>query len=58
MPLPVADAVVVAVAHEDYLQRPARDYLAMLRRGGCFVDVKARFDRLLLERAGVRVWRL
>jgi UDP-N-acetyl-D-galactosamine dehydrogenase len=56
--LPVADAVVLAVAHDDYLQRPVRDYVAMLRRGGCFVDVKARFDRQLLERAGVRVWRL
>jgi UDP-N-acetyl-D-glucosamine/UDP-N-acetyl-D-galactosamine dehydrogenase len=56
--LPVADALVVAVAHADYLRRPARDYVAMLRRGGCFVDVKARFDRPLLERAGVRVWRL
>ncbi len=56
--LPVADAVVIAVAHEEYLKRSARDYVAMLRRGGCFVDVKARFDRQLLERAGVRVWRL
>jgi hypothetical protein len=30
----------------------------MLRRGGCFVDVKARFDRKALEAANVRVWRL
>jgi UDP-N-acetyl-D-glucosamine/UDP-N-acetyl-D-galactosamine dehydrogenase len=56
--LPVADAVVLAVAHDDYVQRPTRDYVAMLRRGGCFVDVKARFDRKALEAAHVRVWRL
>ncbi len=56
--LPVADAVVLAVAHQDYIQRPSRDYVAMLRRGGCFVDVKARFDRKALEAASVRVWRL
>ena len=56
--LPVADAVVLAVPHQDYIQRPCRDYVAMLRRGGCFVDVKARFDRKALEAASVRVWRL
>ena len=56
--LPVADAVVLAVAHQDYIQRPSRDYVAMLRRGGCFVDVKSRFDRKALEAASVRVWRL
>jgi UDP-N-acetyl-D-glucosamine/UDP-N-acetyl-D-galactosamine dehydrogenase len=56
--LPVADAVVLAVAHQDYIQRPSRDYVAMLRRGGCFVDVKARFDRKALEAASVKVWRL
>jgi UDP-N-acetyl-D-galactosamine dehydrogenase len=56
--LPVADAVVLAVAHQEYLQRPARDYVAMLRRGGCCIDVKARFDRQALQAAGVKVWRL
>jgi UDP-N-acetyl-D-galactosamine dehydrogenase len=56
--LPVADAVVLAVTHQDYLRRPVRDYVAMLRRGGCFVDVKSRFNRQELEAAGVRVWRL
>jgi UDP-N-acetyl-D-galactosamine dehydrogenase len=56
--LPVADAVVLAVAQREYTQRPVRDYVAMLRRGGCFVDVKSRFNRAELEAAGVRVWRL
>ena len=56
--LPVADALVLAVAHRDYLLRPMRDYVAMLRRGGCFVDVKSRFNRRELELAGIRLWRL
>jgi UDP-N-acetyl-D-galactosamine dehydrogenase len=56
--LPVADAIVLAVAHRDYVQRPMREYVAMLRRGGCFVDVKSRFNRRELELAGIRLWRL
>ena len=56
--LPVADAIVLAVAHRDYVQRPLRDYVAMLRRGGCFVDVKSRFNQRQLELAGIRLWRL
>jgi UDP-N-acetyl-D-galactosamine dehydrogenase len=56
--LPVAEALVVAVAHRAYLERPVRDICAKLVAGGCFVDVKARFDRKALEGESVRVWRL
>jgi UDP-N-acetyl-D-galactosamine dehydrogenase len=56
--LPVADALVVAVAHRAYLDRPVADLTAKLKAGGCFVDVKARCDRRALETAGVKVWRL
>ena len=56
--LPVADALVVAVAHRVYLNQPVADFIAKLRPGGGFVDVKSRFDRKALEAAGVRVWRL
>ena len=56
--LPVADAAVVAVAHRGYLERPLGDYSAKLAPGGCFMDVKAKFDRSRLEMAGLRVWRL
>jgi UDP-N-acetyl-D-glucosamine/UDP-N-acetyl-D-galactosamine dehydrogenase len=56
--LPRADAVVVAVAHHALLSTPCSAYVDQLKPGGCFVDVKARFDRVQLSAAGVRVWRL
>jgi UDP-N-acetyl-D-galactosamine dehydrogenase len=56
--LPAADALVVAVAHRAYLDRPVGELTAKLKPGGCFVDVKARFDRKGMAAAGVKVWRL
>jgi UDP-N-acetyl-D-galactosamine dehydrogenase len=53
-----ADALVAAVSHRDYLARPVSDVLTKLRPGGVFIDVKSRFERSALEKAGVRVWRL
>jgi UDP-N-acetyl-D-galactosamine dehydrogenase len=56
--LPVADAMVVAVAHRRF-QTLGTDALARkIIPGGCFVDVKSRFDRDALSAAGLRVWRL
>lgn len=56
--LPRADAVVVAVAHRQFLERPLADYAAKLVPGGCFIDVKARFDAAALRQLGFAVWRL
>ena len=56
--LPQADAVVMAVAHNALLGKPISSYSALLRAGGCFVDVKARFGEEALRDAGFRVWRL
>jgi UDP-N-acetyl-D-glucosamine/UDP-N-acetyl-D-galactosamine dehydrogenase len=56
--LPRADAIVVAVAHDAFLSTPDSAYLAQLKPGGCFMDVKSRFDRVRLGAAGARVWRL
>ena len=56
--LPVADALIVAVAHRAFMDRPSSELLAKLRAGGNFIDVKSRFDRAALERAALRVWRL
>ena len=55
---PGADAVVAAVAHDDYRQRPLDDLVALARPGGVFVDVKSIFPLADLQRAGLRVWRL
>jgi len=53
-----ADALVAAVSHRDYLERPLAEILTKLTAGGSFIDVKSRFDRGALEQAGMRVWRL
>jgi UDP-N-acetyl-D-galactosamine dehydrogenase len=56
--LPRADAVVVAVAHKQFLARPVTDFYAKVVANGCFVDVKSRFDMPALQKAGLTVWRL
>jgi UDP-N-acetyl-D-galactosamine dehydrogenase len=56
--LPVADALIVAAAHDDFVERPLSELTAKLRPGGCFIDVQSRFDREALEKAGLAVWRL
>ncbi len=55
--LPVADAVIVAVAHRQFIELPVTVHLEKLIPNGCFVDVKSRFDVVSLRRAGVVVWR-
>ena len=56
--LPRADALVVAVAHKRFVSLEISRMKEKLVSGGCFIDVKARFDRAALEGAGFRVWRL
>ena len=56
--LPRADALVVAVAHQQFVARPLADYLSKVVEGGCFIDVKSRFDMAALKQAGLTVWRL
>jgi len=56
--LPVGDAMIVAVGHRVFLQRPLEDLIAKVRRGGAFIDVQSRFDRETLRKAGLTVWRL
>jgi UDP-N-acetyl-D-galactosamine dehydrogenase len=56
--LPRADALVLAVAHRQFLARPLEDYLAKVVERGCFIDVKCQLDMAALQRAGFTVWRL
>ncbi|WP_137936341.1 nucleotide sugar dehydrogenase [Chitinivorax sp. B] len=56
--LPQADAVVMAVAHKEFLARPLSDFQTKLKAGGVFVDVKSQFDLAKLREAGLTVWRL
>ena len=56
--LPRADAIVAAVSHRELAALSAEDFQRKLIKGGCFIDVKAAFERKALEAAGMRVWRL
>ena len=56
--LPVADAIVAAVAHSEYLEMPLARLLGKLTPGGVFSDVKSSYNPAALLEAGVRLWRL
>ena len=56
--LPQADAIVAAVSHKDYLDKPNHDFLNKLKGAGCFIDVKSQFDTVGLAKEGLTVWRL
>ncbi|MFQ5995793.1 MAG: nucleotide sugar dehydrogenase [Acidiferrobacterales bacterium] len=56
--LPVAQAMIAAVPHQQFLKRPIADYVEKLTPRGCFIDVKSRFDIVALRDAGITLWRL
>jgi UDP-N-acetyl-D-glucosamine/UDP-N-acetyl-D-galactosamine dehydrogenase len=56
--LPQADAVVVAVAHRQFVEMPIDSFLTKVAKRGCFIDVKSQFDEKALQKAGLTVWRL
>ncbi|MEO8117835.1 MAG: nucleotide sugar dehydrogenase [Rhodoferax sp.] len=56
--LPRADAIVAAVAHQEYAALTVEDFSKKLVKGGAFIDVKAAFDRGPIEAAGYKLWRL
>lgn len=56
--LPTADAIVAAVAHKEYAAMGVQDFSQKLVKGGAFIDVKAAFDRVAIEAAGYKLWRL
>jgi UDP-N-acetyl-D-glucosamine/UDP-N-acetyl-D-galactosamine dehydrogenase len=56
--LPRARAIVAAVSHREFRERPVSDYVAKLEPGGLYVDVKCQADAAQLRARGVHVWRL
>ncbi|MDR3391220.1 MAG: nucleotide sugar dehydrogenase [Sulfuriferula sp.] len=56
--LPVANALVVAVSHKQFLDMPQAELLSKVESNGCFIDVKCGFDAEALQAAGLTVWRL
>ena len=56
--LPLANAVVGAVAHKAFRKRTATEIAARLCKGGLFVDVKHIGDVEALKTQGITTWRL
>jgi UDP-N-acetyl-D-galactosamine dehydrogenase len=56
--LPRAAAVILAVAHREYLEKPLERLVGKVMPGGCVLDVKSTLDREAVARHGVMLWRL
>jgi UDP-N-acetyl-D-glucosamine/UDP-N-acetyl-D-galactosamine dehydrogenase len=56
--LPRAAAMVAAVAHREFAQRPLDDMLAKIAPNGVYVDVKSQADTAAFNARGIEVWRL
>ena len=56
--LPQAQALVAAVSHQQFSERPLVDYIAKVSMPGVFIDIKSVFDASALRDAGISVWRL
>ena len=56
--LPMADAIVVAVAHSEFKKLTMTNLNQKLIKKGAFIDVKSVFKSRQLEKSGYQVWRL
>ncbi len=56
--MPECDAIVAAVAHKAYLDKPFGDLTIRLKKGGVFTDVKSAYDPATVAGAGFKLWRL
>lgn len=56
--LPRAHALIVAVAHQAFINKSLTELQSKLIEHGCFIDVKSQFDTACLAQAGYHVWRL
>ncbi|MBO3716500.1 MAG: hypothetical protein J5X23_16310 [Candidatus Accumulibacter sp.] len=56
--LPQAAAIVAAVGHRQFKERPLTDYVGKLQQRGVLTDVKSMFNEAQLVSQGVTVWRL
>ncbi len=56
--LPIGDALVAAVAHDQYLSMPIDTVVSKINRQGVFVDIKSSYSATYIKSQGRRVWRL
>lgn len=53
-----ADALIVAVAHQQYVRLGSAEFPALVKPGGVVVDVKGLLDGAAVKAAGYHFWRL
>jgi len=53
-----SDAIVAAVSHTEYINKPVSGLLSKLKVGGVFIDVKSAYPQDAIEAAGYKLWRL
>ena len=53
-----ADALIVAVAHHDYMKLTPADLKKLVGRNPVLIDVKASYPPKPIQDAGIRLWRL
>jgi UDP-N-acetyl-D-galactosamine dehydrogenase len=56
--LPKAGAIVAAVNHREFKNRPIGDFLSKLEKNGVITDVKSMFETAAFAGSGVELWRL
>jgi UDP-N-acetyl-D-glucosamine/UDP-N-acetyl-D-galactosamine dehydrogenase len=56
--LPVADVLILAVAHKSFLSQPLAALLSKVKPGGVVIDVKSVLDRTAVAALGYTLWRL
>ncbi|MDZ4313966.1 MAG: nucleotide sugar dehydrogenase [Azonexus sp.] len=56
--LPQAGAIVAAVNHRQFKNRPGADFLTKLHKDGVITDVKSMFDAADFADSGIDIWRL
>jgi UDP-N-acetyl-D-galactosamine dehydrogenase len=56
--IPASDALVMAVAHSEFLGMPLEALLAKVKPDGCVIDVKSALDAQAVRSRGFALWRL
>jgi UDP-N-acetyl-D-galactosamine dehydrogenase len=56
--LPVADVLILAVSHRDYLNQPLDKVLSKVKPGGVVIDVKSALNPAAVAAKGFTFWRL
>lgn len=56
--LPCAEAMIVAVSHQEFVSKTVPELQSKVVKNGCFIDVKSQFNQAELNESGLNVWRL